>query len=185
MVSSHGTFPGKLVWILGTGMELTCPLTGQRNTHVNTKKRKIHTSVLKQYSVLTRYSYRIGEHQYLRVGLRVFPRKFPQSSSNFCPMSLAGYGLWEFDIRRFCSIRRNSLLYEEIMKHHPKRHLSALYFLQMGFYDGVKCMVLTEITIYLCCSDSHISSANPLHTLFSVWGQILIPVYPPFPQRPC
>lgn len=90
--------------------------------------------------------------------------------------------LREFDIRRFCSIRRNSLLYEEIMIHHPKRHLSALYFLQMGFYDGVKCMMLMEITTYLCCSDSHSLECQPFaHSFLSVRANLnsYLPTIPP------
>lgn len=162
-------------------MELTCPLTGQRNSHVNKNKRKIHTFVRKQHSVLTRYLYRTWEHQYLRIDLRGFSVKFPQSGKQYtiC-VSIRHYRLWEFGICRFCSIRQN----EEIMIHHPKRHLFALCFLQMGFYDGVKCMMLTEIIIYLYASDSHsLECQSFAHSFLSVRAN-LNSYLPTTPQRP-
>lgn len=186
MVSSHGIISGKLVWVLGPGMELTCPLIRQRNTHVNKNKRKIHTSVPKQHSVLTWYLYRTWEHQYLRIGLRGFSVKFPQGSKQYmiC-VSIRHYRLWEFGICRFCSVRQN----EEIMiqhpkRHRPKRHLFAPCFLQMGFYDGVKCMMLTEIIIHLYALDNHsLEGQSFAHSFLSVRAN-LNSYLPTTPERP-
>ena len=173
MVSS----PGTILMSLRDRHGMDMPLIGQRNSHLSKNKRKIHTPVPKHHWVLTWYPNRTWELQYPESVSESSQGSSPHRASSIWSVSPSGtrgpgslvYTGFAQD-RLPCSMKRQ--------RHTTLKASFCTLLLADGSLWWSKLMMLTEITTYLCCSDSHNLSAKAWHTLLFARANLNF-VYPP------